>query len=241
LADASPNEVLKSLKETLGEEFGSDLFYLRNKYLNTRIEWRFYRSFYGTNPERVQLLNESSGIFFRTIETTLFEAVILGLCRLLDPIETGRGRGARANMTFRRLEKFIVPVERKDRWNELVESAENATEFARDWRNRKIAHSDYLVSSQLELLTEASRERVQISLEEIGEILSWIYREFLDSDLVLDVLLPLEDEKRVLEMLFDGIELEKEKEELTKQALNTRDYNSIPALPDRPNWVRGEE
>lgn len=81
-------EVEAEMKQMLGNEFGTDFHYVLNDYIFTKLAWRFYRSFYDSNKERRDLLRSVSDPFFGVVAVCLFEKVILGLCRLLDPAET---------------------------------------------------------------------------------------------------------------------------------------------------------
>ena len=238
MAGKNPDEVRKELIEKLGEEFGADLFNLQNAYFNVRIEWRFYRSLFGTNKERIDLLNAVSGIFFRTLEVCLFEAVILGLCRLTDPLQSGRGERAKLNMTFRRLENHLLTDEEHQRFTEFLGEIEEASEFARDWRNRKISHSDYFVAQGQAKLEQASREKLQLLLDKIGELLQWVYKERLKVSHVLDASLSIEDEMRVLELLYDAIQGEEAEKRRLEKCIEEKDFKSLPLAPERPEWLR---
>lgn len=237
----SAEEVRANLIARLGPQFGIDLYNLRNAYIGIRIDWRFYRSLFGESPERVALLNDCSGLFFYTQERVLFEAVVIGLCRIIDPIETGKGKGIRRNMTFHRLKNYISDNARQVAFDELISKAEGAAIFARDWRNKRIAHNDYDISAGVAVLEVASREKVQFLIDVVGKILQWIYLEFLESDIHLDALLPLDDEVRVMTLLYKGLEAERLEEEDFRKAIEVGNYEAAHKSNNLPEWLTKRE
>ena len=231
----SREAVLDELVARLGNDFGQDLFNLRNAYLNVHVEWRFYRSMFGTNPERVELLNSCSGIFAVVLEKTLFESVILTLCRLLDPVEMGHPPKTRRNMTLQRLTEYMdgeIRIEYESKLDVLKEQSG----FARDWRNRRIAHSDYYVSSGSANLEAASRAKVQTVLDLSGDLLVFVYERLLDTHLVLDPILSLEDEMRVLRLLHSGLQLEASDKAARKAAISEGSFERFPNR-EVPDWL----
>ena len=69
---------------------------IKNELLVLRLHWKWYKQLYGTNPERVELLNEVAPDFFAGIQQVLFDDIQMKICRLLD----SPGRGTRANITL---------------------------------------------------------------------------------------------------------------------------------------------
>ncbi|MDF1717017.1 MAG: hypothetical protein P1U75_10180 [Antarcticimicrobium sp.] len=232
------NENLAKYIEDFGPDFGTDLFNLQNSYFNIAVQWRFYKSLFGVNQQRIDLLNKVSGIFFREVERTLFESVITGLCRITDPIETGRGNGARKNLTFRVLEKHIENSDMSI-FEEFMARFDEGATFARDWRNRKLSHLDYDVARGGATLETASRAKVQELIDCLGELLQWIHQEYLDMSLSLDVGLPPEDEMRVLELLYLSTQEEENFERQLKERIERRDFSDMPKRSEVPDWLLG--
>jgi hypothetical protein len=237
----SAEEVQKEIQNKLGEVFGHDYRAVEVEYLNIRTAWRFYRTLFGTNAERVDFLNEISGIFFVTIEAALFEKVMLGLCRLLDPATTGRGKGAKENLTFFTLEKHIHVTELKEAYQEKLENCVTLAEFARDWRNKRIAHADYLVASGKVDLQTASRAKLQKLIDEVGELVQFLHINLLEADLMLDPILPPSDEYQFLGVLYEGLQSRDRRLARLEEAIKQRDYDSIHSGPEVPEWLRRQK
>jgi hypothetical protein len=65
--------------------------------------WIIYRQLFGTNKERVELLNKSAGTFFNVLQDVLLHDVQLSLSKLGDPA----GSGSRENMTLEALHQVL--------------------------------------------------------------------------------------------------------------------------------------
>ena len=65
----------------------------------------------------------------------------------------------------------------------MVAEAVVATEFCRDWRNRRIAHRDLKLTLQesSEPLAEGSRARVNEGLRSVGAVRNAVARRYLDA------------------------------------------------------------
>ena len=67
--------------------------------------WIVYRQIYGTNPERINLINEVAPTFFWMVEHSLMNDVQLTLVKLGDPSTTC----GRENLT---LESLVIEIEK---------------------------------------------------------------------------------------------------------------------------------
>jgi hypothetical protein len=199
LPEISAREALNQDRRVLGTDYGSACYHTRQQLWSVWSYWDRYETLYGTK-ERVSLLNESSGHFWYSIQEMLFDYILLGLCRLTDPPQT-RGRG---NLTLRRLYE-LEPGRYKAELRKLVDRAEALTRFARDWRNRRIAHNDLdLTISAVSRLAPATRKKVSKSLEAIHDVLRWITIRHFDSDMGY---LPLgeDDANELMVVIDDGL------------------------------------
>lgn len=141
---------------------------ISNQFYNLRILWAVYTSLFGTNKERVDLLNDVSGSTAYWIERCMYESVVLGICRLTDPVSSARGRSS--NISVSRL-PLLVPEKIDRELIARVEAAKEASNFARDWRNKKIAHSDEAVQLGKAQLANSSRLAINDAIEKIAACL----------------------------------------------------------------------
>lgn len=101
-------------------------------------KWEQYVELYGTKESRVTLLNQAAPLFFRVVQDTLWEDVLLHIARLTDSPESMK----KANLSIQRFPAVIDDGPTKLAVETLIDEALNASEFCRDWRNRHIAHRD---------------------------------------------------------------------------------------------------
>jgi len=95
----SAKEAEQARIDALGPEFGPLFRHIEIDLYSLRSLWRIYVSFFGTSKERVELLNQSSGLTAFVLEKTLFESALMALCRMTDP-PSGQG-GKYTNTTIR--------------------------------------------------------------------------------------------------------------------------------------------
>lgn len=117
-----------------------DLFeHVKIDFFRLRVDWRLYRSFWGTNKETFDLLKSISTTTSQNLEVIVFEKVLLGLRKLTDP-PVAKRRGTQA-VTFRALPKHFDDSEKN--LSKLVSKFVNSADAARHWTDKKIAHSDF--------------------------------------------------------------------------------------------------
>ena len=153
----------------MGEDLGRIYTRLWNECVWLYRRWDDYVVLFGTSQERLDKLNEAAAAFFYQLQGTLFESVLLHMCRLTDP---ARSRGKK-NLTLELLPDLVDPAIRKD-VNSLIASARQKCEFARGWRNLRISHSDLALAlnRNAKPLPAASRKSVREGLDAIAAVLN---------------------------------------------------------------------
>ena len=122
------------------------------------LKWRVLVALFGVSKSRVDVLNASASGFFGLLETSLWNDLLLHLCTLTDDPQVGR----KQTLTVLRLPTLVDPkIHEKIRG--LVSAVVKKTKFARDWRNRHIAHRDLSLALKrgAKPLAPASRKRVK--------------------------------------------------------------------------------
>src|SRR6266567_7916192 len=138
MASKSAEEAQAKNIEKMGEALGKQYSELWQQVAVLYINWLEYVELFGTNPARVELLNQAAPMFFHRIQQDLWEATLLHICRLTDaPKVAGRN-----NLTIRNIPDLINNEQIKEERTQAVQVAVDQAEFARDWRNRYIAHLD---------------------------------------------------------------------------------------------------
>jgi hypothetical protein len=169
----------------MGEALGSVYSELWQEVAWIHNNWAHYQELFGTNPSRIDLLNDVASSFFRTVQDSLFEAVLLHLARLTDPAKSL----GKSNLSLRRLAELASEGGAGASVAELTSKAVEATDFARDWRNRKLAHRDLdlALGEPVKPLAPASRLAVKEALSAIVDVLNAVSAHYCDSTSFFDL------------------------------------------------------
>ena len=173
------DEVLADYISSMGSELGSSFFPLHRKLIELHILWQQYRQLFGSDPETVHLLNRTAGLFFKIVQDELWDSVLLGISRMSDPPKTG----ARKNLTLRSLPELITDRALRTEVEVLCDAAGSETSFAREHRNKRIAHQDhgYLSDNAANPLSGISRSRVESMLAALRAVLNRLNLHYCDS------------------------------------------------------------
>lgn len=167
----SPEEVTREHLEILGPQLGPVYHALYNDCLWLCVKWHQYVELY-EQPERIDLLNRTAGLFFQIVQDTFWDDTLLHLTRLTAP-QSSMGKD---NLTIQRLPDLIADTRFRAEIKPLVETAVAATAFARDWRNRRIAHRDLelAIKEGAKPLDPASRQQIQCALDGVCRVMERI-------------------------------------------------------------------
>ena len=179
--DKSPREVYE---RELGSEFGRVYFELWRGWSSAVVRLAEYRALY-SNPDNVDLLNRFSGHFFGVLQTIMWDDLLLCVTRLTDPARTGRNE----NLSIARLAYYCEDPELREKVEEGIEQATGAARFARDWRNRRISHTDLsrIMEADKDPLANATIEKVTAALDAVHNVLNIISMQLRDTDILNDV------------------------------------------------------
>lgn len=203
-------EVRQEHVDVLGPELGPVYHDLYNQCLWLHVKWQQFVELYGTKPERIKLLNRTARLFFRIVHTTLWEDTLLNLARLTDPAFSGIGKNKKSNLTLQCVPGLVADETFRADIQALVDTAIAATAFARDWRNRRIAHRDFAlaISTGAQPLAPASRKSVDDALKAVSRIVERLNEYYLKSDLRLELVTQTtaNDAMTLLYVMRDGLE-----------------------------------
>lgn len=229
-------EATQARIDALGPEFGPLFRHVETDLYSLRNLWRMYVAFFGTSNERVELLNASSGPTAFVLEQTLFQSALLSLCRMTDPPSGQKGRST--NTTIKRFPHFLKDHSKLASLEQLIYDAGTETSFARSWRNKKIAHSDYDVRQHKAELDTASRRDVSNAIDAIAAVIRWVGHECLDCDIITHPIHSFSnDEVQILEHLYLGQQKDMELEVRSRAHLENGDYEGAKEISKLPDWV----
>ena len=167
----------------MGKELGTAYHLLWNKCALLHMRWEEFNELFGKGEEEINVMNTVAPSFFRSVQDMFWEHMLLGLCRFTD----------RAKVASRRtlsLESLVLIPQSKpvSSLAKLVAKAREKTQFAHDWRNRRIAHNDFehAIDESMRPLAHASRVDVKQALQAIHAALEAIDHHFTGSTLMFD-------------------------------------------------------
>jgi hypothetical protein len=183
-ADEARKEHIAKMGEPLGEMYSA----LWQATATIFVYWKDYVELFGTKPSRIELLNRSAAAFFRMLQEELWEMSLLHIARLTDP-PYSFGNKNKPNLSFKALPDLVTGTNAKADVTALVEQAIKSTDFARDWRNRQIAHKDLklVLSQPTTQLKDASRAQVNAALEAFQAALNGVAHHYLRSETRFDL------------------------------------------------------
>jgi hypothetical protein len=202
-------EVRQDYIAKMGEELGGQFNRLTNECAWLHLKWGEYVALFGEKESRVDLLNAAARGFFGTVQTSLWEDILLHICRITDDSEVGRRK--RQTLSLRRL-PALVDASIAEKIRKLVSVAVKKSEFARDWRDRHIAHRDLKLALKEGAmpLAPASRQGVKDAITAIVATLGAVEQHYRKSETLYEHVSQLGDAVALLHVLMDGIEAREE-------------------------------
>ena len=157
MADKTSQQILADYQAKMGDELGLQFHRLENEAVWLHAVVHEFEALYATKPTRLDLMNKTAPGFFYVIQDTLSDAILLNLARLTDRPKTAM----RETLTIRRL-PALVPQSHRESIERHVTACVSSCEFARDRRNRVLAHRDLAVATGREVTPVASATLGQI-------------------------------------------------------------------------------
>ncbi len=179
-------EVRQEYIDRLGPELGVVFDKLYVEWATGWIKLNEMRSLYG-NHENVKYVNSFGGLFFGHIQGILWDDLLLNITRLTDPVNSG---GSKKNLTIQLLPSLIDNRELSEEVDKCVKTAVESSRFARDWRDRHIAHRDYNLEldKNAEPLEDANRRKIDHALTGVHSVLDLINKRLLDGPMANEVI-----------------------------------------------------
>lgn len=190
-------EVEERYLQVMGDELGGVFHRLYSRLVELHIIWQQYQQLFGANEETLHLLNRTSGLFFKVVQNELWDSVLLGVSRLTDPASTGNKK----NLTIQSLPPLLLDPTLRVELEVLIDQAITAATFAREHRNKRIAHQDHDYASDRDAypLSGISRQKVEEMLEAIRNVLNRLDQHFRDTTVIYEDFIDV-DGARVLVM-----------------------------------------
>jgi hypothetical protein len=216
MADQSAGDAKARYVSKMGLQLGEQFHALWQEISLLHLNWKEYVELFASE-KRVERLNKSAPAFFRMIQDELWTATLLHIARLVDSPRTG----GKPNLTVRNLTD-LVEQQLKMPLAALIDKAIEHASFARDWRNRVIAHTDLSLALQEGTsapLQEASRAHVNTALNSLANVINEVQRHYLGAGTMFTAGSRHNGAITLLYLLGDGLKAERERDILQGQAV----------------------
>ncbi len=149
---------------------------LRDQLVWLQHKWSEFEELFGKAPERIELLNKVASNFFYFLHKLLFEDAMPHLCRLTDPPRTGHHE----SLTLMRLADSIPDEDFRAQVRKDAEEVRKKCEFARKWRNKRLAHTDLnsLRNEHVSPLPGVTSKNVEDALESFRALLDSVEQHY---------------------------------------------------------------
>jgi hypothetical protein len=175
----SAEEAKADYVKVMGRELGSVFYVLLCEVHYLHVKWGDYLALFD-KEKRVQLLNQVAPAYFARLQDICVHDTFLHISRLTD--EPNK-RGYR-HLTINGLVALIKVPELRRQLRPLVRDMNRRAKALRNWRDRKIAHTEYELALGLatEPLPPTTRAMTRESIESIAAVLNAVGGHYCNSD-----------------------------------------------------------
>lgn len=222
----TPAEIKQHYIDKMGNELGSLFYALWNEVVWLHFKWGEYIEMFGTKSSRLELLNETAPSFFRMLQDMWWRDILLHLATITDPPKSA----GKPNLTIRRLDHLVDDPKTAKMVKKQIDDVVGATDFCRDWRNRRIAHRDFdlAISENPVPLKPANRKKIEDVLRKIVAVMNTIEMHYLDSETYYGAgVNPTRWTKALLYVIDDGLKVRNERRDRRQRG----EYNASDFLP----------
>lgn len=170
--------------QLMGSDLGAVYYELWREVAWLHLKWQRFIALFGGTKGTVDLMNATAPAFFGEMQRAMLMDVLLHICLLTDPPETGHGQGARQRLTLRLLPQVLPDETLRSIVGGKLKKLGAGCVFARDWRNRWIAHRDLALSMQAapdRSPDSPTREKIECALTGIRDVMNTVLARFKES------------------------------------------------------------
>ncbi len=193
-SQSTPEEVEANYLAAMGENLGRVYYELYKEVVWVHARWLEYRKLYAEKGN-LELINRHGGFLFKLIQDALWDETLLHLARLTDPARTGKNE----NLSIRRLVELTMGSEEGTQINELANVVLLKSEFAREHRNKRLAHHDLNRSIPVATpLSGISRSMVEELLAALRDFMNFFEKLYCDRTVGFEHFMTRNDAERLV-------------------------------------------
>ena len=158
-------------------------------------KWAIYSQLYCRGDARLGFLDAIAPGFFVVVRDSIQNELMVGLCRLTDPLEAGGNR----NLTLSRLAAMLEAVDAdtslREEFDSCLAALDRACSPLRDWRNRRLGHSDLptALGSSAKPLLPVTWSAIDGALAQARTLMNLVERHYLESEFYYEHFTDLSD------------------------------------------------
>jgi len=179
------DEVLSEAITAMGSPLGDVYHALGDEVAWLHLKWNYFRELFA-DPDLVDVLNSAAPAFFHDLQRQSWEDLLMHLCRVTDRAKTA----GKDNLTIRLLPDLVSSQQLKVELESLIKSAVSTTDFARDWRNRRLAHEELRVGRNVTPLASAKFDYIDTALAAIRTVLNRLEQHYLNKTVSYEDTIP---------------------------------------------------
>lgn len=180
---------------------------LGSETIRIRQQWIYYETLYLQGEKRRELLAERTLEFFRRLQRTYWDDIVLSIVRLTeDPVVAGHD-----TVVLKRLESAVEDDGRADLAEELSERLDKINDLRsslEDARNRLIAHRDKEALVNGEDLSLPSLNEIETALTGVEGFLNAVCRAYDNSSVGYDALIDSSGAEALIAGLKQAVDYE---------------------------------
>jgi len=217
------DEVERKYVDLMGCELGPVYNCLQAECTLLNSTWRQFIELFATNAERIEVLKWSAEYFFHVVRDVFLDSTLLRLSRITDLPSMGK----KQNVTLALLPSLVDDVLRPQIDAALIQVQESTT-FARDWRNRHIAHQDFGLTfgDSASPLATATRKNVTDAIADVNSLLNLVESHYVKGTIAFERLIARGQADDLIQVLNEEFQREQEfMARLNSDTLSTADLN----------------
>lgn len=196
------DEVLNEAINAMGSPLGDVYHALGDEVAWLHLKWNDFRELFAES-DLVDVLNSAAPAFFHDLQRQSWEDLLMHLCRVTDRAKTF----GKENLTIRLLPDLVSSQQLKVELERLINVAVDATDFARDWRNRRLAHEELRVGRNVTPLASAKFDYIDTALTAIRTVLNRLEQHYLNKTVSYEDTIPaLGGVQSLIAILRKGVE-----------------------------------
>lgn len=229
----SAEEVRAEQIQMMGSDLGALYHELWREVTWLHLKWNRFLALFVEEEARIDLMNDTAPAFFGEAQRLIAEDVFIHISRLTDPPVTGAGRARKDNLTLVRLLRVLREDQLRSAVEKKLDELQDHCQFARDWRNRWIAHRDLALATRTpgyKPLENAPRQKVDCALAGIRDVMNTVLRHFKDSVVGYEHSIPaIGDADNLLHYMKRGKEAEQEYFDTLRASVRTPMKDAPPS------------